>query len=376
MNPPAAPRLLVSRSDLGRCRFAADPDAADLRPLGDGEVRLKVDAFALTSNNVTYAAFGDSMQYWNFFPTRDPAEGCVPVWGFADVTQSRLPGIAPGRRVYGFLPFGSWLVVRPQRLAGHGFVDAMEHRAALPDVYNRYAFCDADTSYRPDEEAWIAALRPLFATAFLIDDFLAGDAYFGAGRILLSSASSKTAIATAFCLRRTRPGTRPRLIGLTSAAHAPYCRALGCFDDVWPYERVESLDPDEPSAYVDFAGRTALRDAIHRRLGDALRYSMVVGATHRDTERSCGVLPGPRPQFFFAPAQMAKRSAAPPAGWGGNELQRRVAESWRGFLDRAAFDQPPWFDMVERRGADAAQAAWRSLLGGSQDPREAVMLRL
>ena len=38
-------------------------------PLAPGQVRLRVESFALTANNITYAAFGDAMNYWQFFPT-------------------------------------------------------------------------------------------------------------------------------------------------------------------------------------------------------------------------------------------------------------------------------------------------------------------
>jgi hypothetical protein len=31
-------------------------------------VRVRVDAFALTANNVTYGAFGAAMHYWEFYP--------------------------------------------------------------------------------------------------------------------------------------------------------------------------------------------------------------------------------------------------------------------------------------------------------------------
>lgn len=37
-------------------------------PLADGPVRVRIDKFALTSNNITCAAFGDAMNYWGFFP--------------------------------------------------------------------------------------------------------------------------------------------------------------------------------------------------------------------------------------------------------------------------------------------------------------------
>ena len=58
-------------------------------------MRLKTERFALTANNITYAAFGEAMKYWQFFPA-DEGFGCIPVWGFATVVESRCTGITPG----------------------------------------------------------------------------------------------------------------------------------------------------------------------------------------------------------------------------------------------------------------------------------------
>ena len=43
-----------------------------LAPLADGAVRLAVESFSVTANNVTYAMAGDSFKYWDFFPAPDP----------------------------------------------------------------------------------------------------------------------------------------------------------------------------------------------------------------------------------------------------------------------------------------------------------------
>ena len=59
----------VDQADLRRSRWLERPAA----PLAPGEVRLRIDRFALTSNNVTYGAFGEAMHYWDFFPTGEPA---------------------------------------------------------------------------------------------------------------------------------------------------------------------------------------------------------------------------------------------------------------------------------------------------------------
>ncbi|HEX3452422.1 MAG TPA: DUF2855 family protein, partial [Solirubrobacteraceae bacterium] len=191
--------FLIAREDLHGCRFdehdAPEPDA--------GQAILRVERFGLTSNNITYAKFGEAMSYWDFFPAPE-GWGRVPVWGFAEVIESRVDGLAPGTRVYGYLPPSSELVVMPASAGEQGFVDASPHRAKLPGAYNAYARVDADAIYDADSEPEQMLLRPLFFTSYLIDDFLADASMFGARTAILSSASSKTASALAFLLSQRR----------------------------------------------------------------------------------------------------------------------------------------------------------------------------
>ncbi len=63
----------VKRADVHECRVA-DEQPPDLAP---GQALLRVDAFALTTNNITYAVMGDALRYWDFFPTRDGDTGDV-----------------------------------------------------------------------------------------------------------------------------------------------------------------------------------------------------------------------------------------------------------------------------------------------------------
>ena len=51
-------------TDLTRSRVVDVP----LPPLGDGALRLRMESFSVTANNVTYAVVGDAFGYWNFFP--------------------------------------------------------------------------------------------------------------------------------------------------------------------------------------------------------------------------------------------------------------------------------------------------------------------
>ena len=52
--------LLVQKNQLTATRLSSTPEIA----LAADQVRVRVDSFALTSNNITYAAFGDAMSYW------------------------------------------------------------------------------------------------------------------------------------------------------------------------------------------------------------------------------------------------------------------------------------------------------------------------
>jgi hypothetical protein len=359
--------FIVERKDLRRGRWIESPTA----PLAAGMVRLQVESFALTSNNITYAAFGDAMSYWSFFPTADIATGCIPVWGFARVTESQCPGVEVGERCYGYSPMADEVVLQPGRIGPAGFVDAAAHRSALHPVYNQYLRCAADPLHDARHEAEQALLRPLFTTSFLIDDFLADNAFFGGSSVILSSASSKTAYGTAFCLaRRRRTAEAVRIVGLTSPANAAYTRGLGCYDEVLDYDDIGALPADLPSVYVDMSGSVKVRAAVHAHLDGQLRYSCSVGGTHWADLGSAKGLAGPRPVLFFAPAQIRKRSD----DWGPEPLGVRLAEAWRAFMVAVTEPTRPWLQVVRSHGRRAVEAIYRAQLDGAVPPREGHIL--
>ena len=359
--------FIVERKQLKNTRWTRSSPAA----LTDGAVRLRIDAFALTSNNITYAAFGDAMNYWGFFPTGDAATGCIPVWGFANVVESRCDGIAVGERFYGYFPMASDVVLQPVRVGAAGFFDGAEHRRELHAVYNQYSRCAADPGYAAEREAEQALLRPLFMTSFLIDDFLADNTFFGARSVVLSSASSKTAYGTAFCLAQRRGGDDAvKIIGLTSPGNLAFTRALGCYDEVLGYGDVNTLPVDAPTVYVDFSGSVTVRAAVHRHLGDHLRYSCSVGGTHWDALGSGKGLAGPRPVLFFAPAQAKKRSA----DWGPAGLQQRMASAWSAFMRPVTDASHPWLRVVRGEGEAAVESTYAVLLAGTVNPAEGHVL--
>lgn len=365
--------LQTRKDDFAQTRVVHLPDA----PLLDGQVRVRIDQFAYTANNITYAAFGDAMQYWRFFPAAGdttcgtsadaPGWGVIPVWGFAVVVQSLCPAVAVGERLYGYWPTASHAVLLPQRISPQGFVDGTPHRAELHPLYNHYVRCAADPLYTPQTEAVQALLRPLFLTAWLIDDFLADNGFFGtaaAGRrgvMLLSSASSKTACATAAQLAQRGDVD---VVGLTSPAHAPFCQSLGVYSRVLTYGELDRLAADTPCVYVDFAGSGPLRQAIHTRFAQ-LAYDCAIGGTHVASLGSGRDLPGPRPVLFFAPAQAKKRHA----DWGAAAFNARMANAWRAYIARVQEPAAPWLVVQRHTGTAAVLAAHAQVLGGTGDPR-------
>jgi hypothetical protein len=352
--------FLVARDDLHRCRFE---DSAPLEP-AKGEALLRVDAFGLSANNITYAMFGVAMSYWDFFPAQE-GWGRVPVWGFAEVSASEVPELEAGTRVFGYLPPSSELLATPVHVGAHGFTDASPHRAALPGAYNRYAHTAADPLYDAEHEDEQMLLRPLFLTSYLIDDFLDDSNFFGAEMVVLSSASSKTASALAFQLS-LREGID--VVGLTSSRSAEFARGLGVYDHLVSYDELDAL-PDGRAVYVDMAGDAELRSAVHTHYGEQLAHSAVVGATHHDRMGQVpDALPGPRPTFFFAPDRVSKRAK----DWGADVLQQRMAEAWQPYVAWAC----GWLEVIHGHGPDALQSAYLDLLDGRINPARADVLSL
>jgi hypothetical protein len=364
--------LQVRQDQLASTRIVEAADA----PLAPGQVRVRVEHFAYTANNITYAAFGTAMQYWQFYPVPADADGtawgCIPVWGFAQVVQSLHPGVAVGERLYGYWPMASHAVLAPVKLSPAAFSDGAPHRAGLHAVYNQVQRVSADPFYTPDSEAEQALLRPLFLTAWLIDDFLADNAFFGSAAggvrplMLLSSASSKTAIATAAQLARR---AEVEVIGLTSAANVAFCQGLGIYSRVLAYDQLDALPADAPCVYVDFAGSGPLRQAVHTRF-NRLAYSCSIGGTHISELGGAKDLPGPRPTLFFAPAQVKKRHA----DWGATSFGERLVAAWHGYRQQVAAANPPWLVVQRHQGAAAVQAAHAEVLAGRGDPRLGHML--
>lgn len=358
--PGDSVNFLVRRDDWSDTRF----ETSAIGALKAGQVLLGVDRFALTSNNISYAAVGDMLDYWGFFPAA-PGWGRIPAMGFGDVVASSHPDVSEGERVFGFFPMATHLLIQAEDVNPMQFVDGVAHRQKHAQAYRQYLKVTADPVYDAAREDEILLLRGLFMTSFLVDSFLADHATFGAETYVIGSASSKTGIALAFLLSQQERG---RVVGITAARNREFVASLGFYDEVLPYDDVKSLPADAPTVLVDHSGDGEFIGALHHHLGDDLKYSCMVGATHWNASPRANDLPGPTPTFFFAPGEIKSRVDA----WGPAGFQQRLSEGWRSFC--ATTDA--WLRIARGRGKADVGRVYREVLEGRALPSDGHVLSL
>ncbi|MEM1051605.1 MAG: DUF2855 family protein [Pseudomonadota bacterium] len=338
--------------------------------LADGSIRLKVESFSVTANNITYAVVGDGFGYWNFFPPASDEEGLgiVPMWGHAVVTESKSPDIAVGERVYGYLPMGTQLDIVPGNVTAASFSDMTDYRQPMSPVYNNYTRLAADPEHDPARENERMIYGPLFKTGFMIDYFMRSESWFGAEQVILTSASSKTALGLANVAKQKSPNIKR--IGLTSTGNVEFVETTGLYDEVLTYDALGTL-PIRPSVTVDFAGNAEVLAKLHHHFTDNLKYSCLVGATHIEARSALGgeggKLPGPQPTLFFAPDHFVSFFKEHGPVEGG----MMIAKTWHAFL--AAVDGT--VDIETHQGLESARTTYLEMISGRIDPSKGIVIK-
>jgi hypothetical protein len=353
--------VTLTKANLTEAQLIDTPPTA----LAKGAVRLRVQSFAVTANNVTYAVIGDMFGYWNFFPAGCAGQGVVPMWGHAIVEASNHSEINAGERVYGYLPMGSHVDVIPGHISASGFTDTTDYRQPMSVFYNQYSRLAADPEHDAAREDARMIFGPLFKTGFLIEAMMRREGWFGAEQLVMTSASSKTSMALAHCAKQSSPAIKR--IGLTSTANIDFVRATGLYDEVIGYFAVEAI-PHVPSVAVDFAGNAAVGRAVHTHLGENLKYSCSVGVTHVGARGGISEpLPGPAPILFFAPDHAtATIKELGPKGFG-----EAVGASWKAFVGVTE----GFVTIDHRDGLQAAADAFAATLKGEADPSVGIVVR-
>ena len=351
----------VRKDDFATTRISESTLSTELAP---DEVLFQVGRLALTANNISYAATGDALGYWGFFPT-DECWGRIPAMGWAEVIATANNDVAVGERVWGWFPFATHLKVVAGNATPTSFADVSEHRSGYAPVYAQFDRAAANPLYDPAREDQDSLLRGLFTTSWLVEDFLHVNDHFDAVDCLITSASSKTSIALGHSVR-----ARGRLaaVGLTSQRNLDFCRELGCYDTVITYDDISGLDASRASVLVDMAGNARLLTEIHQHFDAHLKHSCRIGATHQGEQGEVANLPGPKPAFFFAPTHVKARSAE----LGAAEFWARLGGAYAAFRPYA----DRWLTIVHSDGVAALEATYQTVLAGQASPAEGHVVSL
>ena len=354
--------------------------------LSVGQIRILISQFAFTTNNITYAVAGESFGYWNFFPTEllqfngaievakveinSKEFGVIPVWGIGVIVESQCDALKVGQKVYGYYPAASSVILNPANITLLGFDDAASHRQSLPGVYNSYLLMENDPTFLPHLDSYQCLLRPLFLTSFFLNDLLLDNNYFGADNIIISSASSKTSYSLAYLLR----DSGKKIIGITSARNESFSKQLS-YASVVLYNQISSLEHG-PSVFVDVAGSSDLRLDIRKVLGGNLKYISLVGATQITESRDKSIVEPKREknssireEFFFAPAQISKRSKE----LGPTKLKEKIDAAMINFLSYIAHPSCNWIRIEHYNTLDEL---YPSMLGNNLDPQKGQIVTL
>ena len=366
---PDNPYTLSLNIDDFRQHEVAGPLNNATNELNEGEVLFRVDKLALTANSISYGFAGKSglIRYLDIYPAEDGFAN-LPCWGYADVVESKHPSLQVGDRVYGFLPIASHVVMQPGKVSPSGFTDIRPCRAVVPPFYNEYALTHSEPGYAPEFEEAIMLFRPLFGTSFLMQSYCEDHAFHGAKRVIVTSASAKTAMGFGYLMNKNFNGVI-ECIGLTSAKNRAFVESLECYDQVLTYDEIDQIDVGEQTIIFDVAGNSDVVAALHQRLGETIPYSGSVGKTHWDAGAfgASTPLPGAKPIFWSAPDQIAVLRER----IGSGEMMRQMGGAMVDFIMAAH----SWLQISESRGPEEIAERIVAMLDGEVSAQDGIILR-
>lgn len=339
------------------------------RALKPGEIRLEVDLFSFTSNNMTYGAAGDMLGYWQFFPPYGDdgsTWGLIPVWGLADVVESLCPELPVGDRVYGYFPPSSEAILRPDKVSEGAFTDSSSHRQALPPLYNHYSRVLSEPGYDKSGDVARVLLSPLYYTSFCLWDMLKVNGCYDSEQVVIVSASSKTSLGLAYGLAKRNKGIK--IVGLTSASNREFVENVGYFDQAIAYEDLDSNLAKTKTTIVDMAGNALIRSQLSRHLGDVLMRYVGVGMTHWDQpdgDEDGGIDPC-KFEMFFVPIYALERIGE----LGASEFDKRCNE----YVLPAASETLGWMNVDMRAGIEGLANVYPDLSVGNVPPSSGVVV--
>lgn len=354
--------LQINKSNL----FQSKINEADTGSLEEGEILFKINKFALTTNNITYAVTGSQLNYWNFFPTNEEGWGIIPSWGFAEVLESKADDIQIGEKVYGYFPMASHLKIKAGNINEHSISDITAHRQPMAAIYNTYNRLGMDIKHPAYIQDYMPIFRPLFATSFLNYEYLKSKDFFDANRVLITSASSKTGLGLAFMLYENKAVDHKKIIGLTSSKNVDFVKSTGFYDEVLSYDELPQRLEKTPTIIVDMAGNASLLSSIYSYLNEDLKFISKIGLT--DWTAASAEEKIPVAKFFFAPTFAGIFFKQ----YGAKEANKMIVKKMFSFIENAK----GWVSIEELTSFEGLEERYLEILKGEVDPSKGCLVCL
>jgi len=359
----------IRRDDFTKHRVTEAASTETGSELADGAIRVKIERFAFTANNITYAVTGDRLGYWQFFPPGGEGTdgwGMMPVWGFAEVIESNVADVPVGDRLFGYFPPADYLNMTPTRVTEQRIIDGAAHRAKLPPAYNSYSRVNAEPGYDRGMDNLRMLLWPLHITSFCLWDALQDKDWYGAKQVVIVSASSKTSIGLAYAL--DDDATAPPAIAITSERNLDFVKKLKLYEQSVTYETLDEIDATVPTVIVDMSGNREVLGRLHARLGDNMKRCINVGLTHWDDKKAGNGLIAERSEIFFAPSHIQQRLK----DWGPNGFAEKAAS----FMHKTAAKSQSWLQLRKIDGLTGLADVYRDVCAGRIGADQGLIIEL
>jgi len=400
----------------------------DIKGKDSGGIKFEILKGSLTANNKFYVDFGDK-QPFNFFKcypidskrsslvspsavdssnVDDYAHPCV--WGIAQVSESHLENVEVGTKFRAMLPIGESVSFQSAWVDKEDDNKLIIDRPTTNPAYN--VFVKLSQNEVTDDERYedlALACFPGILTGFGLNYNLRNQNFYGADVVVVTSASSKVALALALYLRHNNDNEESakgvkRIIGYTSESNKEFCRRTGLYDEILGYDdalnTIDTSDEDGATkkavkyVIIDIAGRGNVYNRIIQEpnveivkllaVGNASATpdnestfaSFSFGATIKMVFAMMNILPwfsswlNPTQELYFIFNDISDLQSK----WGLQKLQTTMKEYERIFCKAATIPGKEWFSVRKCDNENSIQAAFHDIVQGTVPPSEAIIL--
>lgn len=381
----------------------------------EDDIKFKILKGSLTANNKFYLDFGDKppFHFFKCYPIVPEQSSLVSsssnsnddvvnnenyahpcVWGIAQVTESQLDNVQVGTKYIAMLPIGESVSFRTPRVDTEDDNVLIVDRPTTNPDYNVFRKLDDEDDEHYEDLA--LACSPGIITGFGLNFHLRNCDFYGADALVVTSASSKVALALAVYLKHNDNPVTKKIIGYTSESNEEFCRKTGLYDEIMGYEDALNCERRAKKkmkyVIVDIAGRGEVYNRNIQEPGIEIVKLLSIGnasgtANKQSTFASFSMIAKVKlvltmmgaPSMFSSwmnPVQelylIFNHMADLKKEWGAEKLRATLNEYERIFC-KAATDEE-WISVRTCDTEESIQKAFEEIVQGTVPPSETIIL--